>query len=79
MHIGDIEVFRNGIFSMNAEKEEALYQYFKSAALDPHGKYPSHVQNIKIEIDLGQGSAQSTVFGSDLTKEYVEINADYRT
>ena len=79
MHIGSVEVFRNGTFSMNAAKEEQLYQYFKSAEMDPHGKHPVHGENIQIHIDLGQGRAQSTVFGSDLTKEYVEINGDYRT
>lgn len=79
MQIGGIEVFREGVFSMSAEKEEQLFRYFKSAEMDPHVRYPMSVQNIEVGIDLDQGEAASQVWGSDLTSEYVEINADYRT
>tara|TARA_B100000029_G_scaffold483965_1_gene535669 strand:- start:237 stop:1541 length:1305 start_codon:yes stop_codon:yes gene_type:complete len=34
--------------------------------------------SIEIEIDLGLGSASFSVYTCDFTKEYVEINADYR-
>jgi glutamate N-acetyltransferase/amino-acid N-acetyltransferase len=34
---------------------------------------------ISIEVDLGSGSAASTVWTCDLSAEYVRINADYRT
>jgi len=36
-------------------------------------------QEIAIEIDLGLGKGQFTVWTCDLTKEYVEINGDYRS
>ena len=32
-----------------------------------------------IEIDLNNGKAQATAWGCDLSKGYIEINADYRT
>jgi glutamate N-acetyltransferase/amino-acid N-acetyltransferase len=36
-------------------------------------------QNIRITLDLKSGAGSSTVWTCDLTKEYVHINADYRT
>jgi glutamate N-acetyltransferase/amino-acid N-acetyltransferase len=32
-----------------------------------------------ISVDLGAGSATSTVWTCDLSAEYVRINAEYRT
>lgn len=32
-----------------------------------------------IKVDLGLGKGSSTIWGCDLTKRYVEINADYRS
>jgi glutamate N-acetyltransferase/amino-acid N-acetyltransferase len=34
---------------------------------------------VAIEVDLGVGSAEATVYGCDLSPEYVHINADYTT
>jgi len=36
-------------------------------------------QDVHIELSLGQGRGAFTLLASDLTKRYVEINADYRT
>ena len=36
-------------------------------------------EEVRIELDLGLGSAQATAWGCDLTADYVHINADYRT
>ncbi|WP_457581174.1 bifunctional glutamate N-acetyltransferase/amino-acid acetyltransferase ArgJ [Ensifer canadensis] len=36
-------------------------------------------QDIPIRVDIGLGSGRATVFTCDLTKEYVEINGDYRS
>ena len=41
--------------------------------------YPPHERCVEIAIDLGVGDASAVVVGSDLTKEYVSINADYRS
>ena len=35
--------------------------------------------HIKIKVDLGLGKFQRTVYSSDLTHEYIRINADYRS
>ena len=34
---------------------------------------------VRIRIDLGQGNAEATAWGCDLTEEYVRFNADYVT
>jgi glutamate N-acetyltransferase/amino-acid N-acetyltransferase len=36
-------------------------------------------QDIPVRVDLGIGSGTATVWTCDLTKEYVEINGDYRS
>jgi glutamate N-acetyltransferase/amino-acid N-acetyltransferase len=36
-------------------------------------------QDIDIRVDIGLGSASATLWTCDLTKEYVEINGDYRS
>ncbi|MDO6964849.1 bifunctional glutamate N-acetyltransferase/amino-acid acetyltransferase ArgJ [Rhizobium alvei] len=36
-------------------------------------------QDIPVRVDLGLGSGSATVWTCDLTKEYVEINGDYRS
>lgn len=35
--------------------------------------------DIVVEIELGDGDAQATAFGCDLTYDYVKINGDYRS
>ena len=36
-------------------------------------------KDIVVGVDLGSGTASSTVWTCDLSAEYVRINADYRT
>ena len=36
-------------------------------------------QDIDVRVDIGLGEGQATVWTCDLTKEYVEINGDYRS
>ena len=35
--------------------------------------------NIDINVDISNGSKNFTVYTMDLTKKYIEINADYRS
>ncbi len=53
-----------------------------ASLLDDDGEellYPPHQRYVEVGVELGAGDASSTVLGSDLTKEYVSINADYRS
>jgi glutamate N-acetyltransferase/amino-acid N-acetyltransferase len=36
-------------------------------------------KDVAIKIFLGRGTAKETVFTSDLSVDYVKINADYRS
>jgi len=62
--IGAITLFRNGRPYDEAAAEAA--EYLKGT-------------EIAVSVDLGSGSASSTVWTCDLSAEYVRINAEYRT
>jgi glutamate N-acetyltransferase/amino-acid N-acetyltransferase len=42
-------------------------------------EFPPHENTVKIGVDLGVGAHGATIYGSDLTADYVAINADYRS
>ena len=63
--------------------EAVLSRHMRDALLtDAEGKeldYPPHQRCVEVGIDLGVGDCDCTVYGSDMTEEYVHINADYRS
>jgi glutamate N-acetyltransferase / amino-acid N-acetyltransferase len=88
--IGGIEIFAEGAFLLNPEKETALVAHLKHAELyvsqptadgvfTPPVDYPPHERCVEIVVDLGSGSSDATIIGGDLTHEYVSENADYRS
>jgi glutamate N-acetyltransferase/amino-acid N-acetyltransferase len=81
--IGGRELFAEGAFRLDADAEAAVHAHLVQAGLAPPGAaalpYPPHQRCVEVCIDLGAGDAQLTVHGSDLTNEYVAINADYRS
>lgn len=90
LKMGGIEIFSRGVFRLDPSKESALVAHLKGAELyvsaapvdgvfTPPIDYPPHERCVEIEVDLGTGSTASTVFGGDLTHEYVSENADYRS
>jgi len=46
---------------------------------DERGQAVMSQSEIEIHIDLGLGNAESTVWTTDLSHDYVQINAEYRT
>jgi glutamate N-acetyltransferase/amino-acid N-acetyltransferase len=88
--IGGIEIFSGGVFRLDPHKESALVAHLKEAELyvsapskdgvfAPPIDFPPHERCVEIEVDLGLGDGACTVFGGDLTHEYVSENADYRS
>ena len=88
--IGGIEIFAEGAFRLDPTKETALVEHLKGAELyssappkdgvfAPAVDFPPHERCVEIEVDLASGSAECTIFGGDLTHEYVSENADYRS
>ena len=90
--LGGIEIFSEGAFRLNPEKEKMLSDYMLDCQLYPaelseHDRnYPPHDRLVDVTVtfrakeDKGEWmTGTATVIGSDLTKEYVEVNADYRS
>ena len=62
--MGDLELVRDGgPYQVDEERASAILAR----------------REIPIRIDLGQGEASATVWTSDLSHAYVDINAHYRT
>jgi glutamate N-acetyltransferase/amino-acid N-acetyltransferase len=49
------------------------------ALSEEHARRELELANIYIELQLGLGSASATAWGCDLSRDYVRINASYRT
>ena len=80
IRVGDETVFENGVFRIDREKEVRLSGYLQSTALNPRlTGYPQHQRTVRVSMELGAGSGSATVWGSDLSDQYVHENADYRT
>ena len=88
--LGGVEIFANGAFQLNPEKETALVAHLQDAELYASAPskdgvfaapidFPRHERCVELEIDVGNGVASATVLGGDLTHEYVSENADYRS
>lgn len=80
--LGKSVIFKNGKFVLGGEEvEKDLCDHMMNAEYGDSTNYPPHQRFVEIAVDFGEncGDSSVTVFGSDLTKEYVEINADYRS
>ena len=48
--------------------------------MNPTGKkFPPHDKSVEISVQMTGGQAEAVVYGADLSKEYVSVNADYRS
>ena len=63
--LGDISIIQNGKLS-NQYKENEASAYMKNS-------------NIEIYVSVASGNKSFTAYTMDLTKKYIEINADYRS
>ena len=62
---GDNYIFQNGKININYNESETA-DYMKN-------------DNIMIEVDISNGMKNFTAYTMDLSKKYIEINADYRS
>jgi len=62
---GDIEVAKNGEVAPDYLEADGA-AYMKNAEID-------------ITVDVGVGESVDTMWTCDLTKDYIAINADYRS
>ena len=62
---GNIKIIEKGQISLNYNEDEVA-EYMKNKKID-------------LVIDIGTGKKEFTAYTMDLTKKYIEINADYRS
>ena len=72
LEINKIKIYiQNFLLCKNGQGISAINEISLSKALKK--------RNINITVDLAEGDDQFTVWTSDLTEEYIKINADYRS
>jgi glutamate N-acetyltransferase / amino-acid N-acetyltransferase len=76
-------IFTNGKFVLEGQAvEEELSNHMSDAQYNEHSDYPPHQKFVELGVDFGStgtDGVSATVYGSDLTAEYVAVNADYRS
>ena len=73
----------------NADRDRLSIRFGKVLVAENGQQHPGYVEadaaahmkndEVTIEVGLGLGDGQSTVFTCDLTAQYISINADYRS
>jgi len=81
VRIGDTVVFKNGNFVLDElGLEEKLFAYLKDRQFGEATNFPETEECVEISVDFGAKKGCGTkVWGSDLTQQYVKVNADYRS
>lgn len=80
LQLGGRVIFSKGKFVLEGDEvEKELSDHMEAAQYDEHSDFPPHQRFVEIGVDFVSGSAAATVLGSDLTGEYVVVNADYRS
>mmetsp|Transcript_28961 Transcript_28961/g.57765 ORF Transcript_28961/g.57765 Transcript_28961/m.57765 type:complete len:488 (+) Transcript_28961:99-1562(+) len=78
--LGGRTIFNNGQFVLEGDAvEKELSGHMADAQLGEHDDFPKHQKFVEIGVDFGGEGSNVIVLGSDLTKEYVNVNADYRS
>jgi len=78
--LGGRTIFNNGKFVLEGDAvEKELSAHMSDAQLGEHDDFPKHQKFVEIGIDFGGSGSNVVVIGSDLTQEYVVVNADYRS
>lgn len=78
--LGGRTIFADGKFILEGNAvEQELSNHMKDAEYGDSTDFPPHQKFVEIGVDFGVGSASATVIGSDLSNEYIVVNADYRS
>jgi glutamate N-acetyltransferase/amino-acid N-acetyltransferase len=81
LSLGGRCIFSKGKFVLEGDTvEKELSAHMKNAEYGDSTDFPPHQRFVEIGVDFGDvGTTSVSVLGSDLTGEYVVINADYRS
>ena len=78
--LGGVEVFQDGAFLLDSEKEERLCRYLEECAGECSEQgFPRHDRAVEICVRIGRGRTEETVSGADLSYDYIRENAEYRS
>lgn len=78
--LGGRTIFCEGKFVLEGDTvEKEISDHMKSAQQNEVSDFPQHQKCVEIGIDFVVGNTSAVVFGSDLTNEYIVVNADYRS
>jgi len=80
--LGGRTIFQNEKFVLEGDAvEKELSAHMEAAQYGDATDFPPHQKFVEIGVDFGSagGDGAITVLGSDLTGEYVVVNADYRS
>jgi len=80
MTLGGRTIFSKEKFILEGNAiEQELSDHMQNAQIGEKDDFPKHQKFVEIGLDFGSGPASATVLGSDLTNEYIIVNADYRS
>ena len=65
LHLNDVLIAEQGARAVSYTEEQ--------------GQAVMNEEEIRIQVDLGRGDSEATVWTTDLSHDYVRINAEYRT
>ena len=65
INLGNINIIQNGNLNVNYNEDE-ISTYMRN-------------HDIEINVNISEGLKNFTAYTMDFTKEYIEINADYRS
>jgi len=84
--LGGRTIFSDGKFVLDGgdEVEDELSNHIKQAEFGDREDFPRHQRYVQVGVEFssssdGGGGGNAIVLGSDLSAEYVSINADYRS
>ena len=78
--LGGRKIFDGGKFVLEGDAvERKLSGHMAEAQLGEEDDFPRHQRFVEVGVEFGGDGSDVTVLGSDLTREYVAINADYRS
>ncbi|MEM5948369.1 bifunctional ornithine acetyltransferase/N-acetylglutamate synthase [Spirochaetia bacterium 38H-sp] len=78
IYLGTELVYDKGKFLLDKEKEALLSSLLRDCYMPPDKTWPPHFKYMDIRLEY-PGRGKAILWGSDLSHQYVHINADYRS
>lgn len=76
--VDNTTVYKEGKFLLDRETEMQLSAVLRDCYMPPDKTWPPHFKYVDIDIRY-PGDGKAVLWGSDLSHQYIHINADYRS